>query len=162
MEKHGFDDVHGGEFVSFCKKVEYLPVTVDILVASLACRQTGAVWSYPYIKENSSRGIVAGIEKSAEASVIQKELLVAFKVHSGRDTDLRDIVMLSRELNFDKVRKHVKRGDKSKLDKQVVHEVKLIADPRFLPSLKGMFEIPGDFSKEIARAMEFLERLKAE
>jgi len=93
VEKQGFDQVYGGEFVSFSKKVGDFPMTVDLLVGSLVSRQTGGVWSYDYIKEYSSHGVVAGIEKSVETTVAEKELLVALKIHSGRETDLRDIVI---------------------------------------------------------------------
>jgi hypothetical protein len=134
-------------------------VTVDLLVGSLASRQTGGVWSYDYIKGNSSHGTVAGIEKSVETTIPEKELLVAFKIHSGRETDLRDIVTLSKELDFDKVRKHIQKGDKSKLDEQIKRELKMLTDSRFEPSLKGVFTMRGDVSKDISRTKEFLAKV---
>lgn len=159
VEKHGFDKVYGGEFASFVKKVEGFPVAVDLLVGSLACRQTGGVWSYSYIKKNSSRGVVAGIGKSIETVIPEKELLIALKIHSGRETDLRDIVMLSRDMDFDKVGKHIRKGERSKLDEQIKRELRLLADPRFEPSLKGVFTMRGDVSRDISRTREFLEKL---
>ncbi len=159
VEKHGFDKVYGGEFVSFSKKVGGFPVAVDLLVGSLVSRQTGGVWRYDYIKENSSHGVVAGIENSIETTIPEKELLVALKIHSGRETDLRDIVILSRELDFDKVSKHIQKGDKSKLDEQIKRELKMLADSRFESSLKGVFTMRGDVSKDLARTRELLAKL---
>lgn len=38
VERRGFDEVYGGEFVSFGKKINGFPVTVDLLVESLVSR----------------------------------------------------------------------------------------------------------------------------
>ncbi len=159
VEKQGFDEVYGGEFVSFVKKVGGFPVTIDLLAGSLVSRQTAAVWSYGYIRKNSLRGVVTGIEKSVETTVPEKELMVAFKIHSGRETDLRDIVVLSGELDSEKVGRHVRRGEASRLLEQVRSELQLLTDSRFEPSLKGVFTMRGDVSRDLARTREFLEKL---
>lgn len=53
IEKAGFDEVYGGEFLSYKKDVDKLPVTVDLLFGALVCRATGAAWSFDHIKEHS-------------------------------------------------------------------------------------------------------------
>jgi len=115
VERAGFDEVYGGRFVSYVKKIDRLPVTVDILVGSLVCRATRASWSYEYIKRYSIETEVTGIELSAKCRVPEKELLLALKIHSGRRTDLRDVVMLMEGADVDKMVKHLKRGDLKKL-----------------------------------------------
>lgn len=159
VQRAGFDEVYKGEFVSFSKKVGDFPVTVDLLVGSLASRQTEGVWSYNLIKKKSLLTNIVGIEKSTEVLIPERELLVALKIHAGRETDLRDIVILSKDVDLDKVREYAHTGARSKMKEQVERELKLLEDPRFVPSLKGVFTIRGDVSKDISRTREFLERL---
>ncbi len=159
VQRKGFDKVYGGEFVSFSKKVGDFPVTVDLLVGSLASRQTEGVWSYGLIKKNSLLTNVVGIATSTEVMIPKKELLVAFKIHSGRETDLRDIVILSKEVDVNTVKEYVQTGDRLKLREQIRRELILLEDPRFVPSLKGVFTMRGDVSKDISRTKEFLEKL---
>ena len=94
IERAGFDEVYGGRFVSYVKRIDGLPVTADLLVGSLVCRATGASWSYEYIRRHSIATEVSGIELSAKCRVPEKELLIALKIHSGRRADLRDVVVL--------------------------------------------------------------------
>ena len=53
IEKSGFDKEYGGEFVSYKKKIKNLPLTIDLLINNLVCRNTGAEWSFNYIKKYS-------------------------------------------------------------------------------------------------------------
>src|SRR3972149_4931671 len=92
--KKDIGDDYGGKFIRYAKKIEKLPVSIDLMVDSLVCRTTNASWSFEYILKNSSKTIIAGIEDSVELLTPSKELLLAFKIHSGRRTDLRDITML--------------------------------------------------------------------
>lgn len=73
---------------------------------------------------------------------------------------MRDIVILSSDFDFDKIVKHVQKGDKSKLDYQIERELKLLTDARFEPSLKGIFTMRGDVSREITRTEELLKKLR--
>src|SRR5712692_3932118 len=91
--KVGFDKEYGGGFASFGKKVEDLPVTIDLLIGSLVSRGTSASWSYQYIKENSVNATLIAGNEVLEVKVPERELLVAFKIHSRREADLRDIIM---------------------------------------------------------------------
>ena len=161
VEKAGFDQVYGGQFRSFSKKVMGFPVTVDLLIESLASRSTSASWSYTYIKKHSVPGVVAGIERSVNVTVPEKELLVAFKIHAGRGTDVRDIVILSGDLDLEKVRAHIQRGEAKMLRGQLEKGLEMLDDPRFLPSLKGVFTIRGDVSKRILTTKRMLGRLLA-
>jgi len=109
-ERAGFDEVYGGRFVSYVKRVNGLPVTADLLVGSLVCRATRVSWSYEYIKRHSIVTEVAGIELSARCRVPERELLIALKIHSGRRADLRDVVVLMEGADIDKIVRHLKRG----------------------------------------------------
>lgn len=149
VRKTGFDEIYAGEFVSYKKEVNELPVTVDILVGSLVCRATGAAWSFDYIKKNSIEANITGIETSVICRIPEKELLIAFKVHSARRADIRDIVMLREDANFEKVLRHVKKGGKEALREQIQRITEALKDPNLVDSLKGVFVLSVDVKKQI-------------
>ena len=149
VRKTGFDKIYAGEFVSYKKEVNELPVTVDILVGSLVCRATGAAWSFDYIKKNSIEANITGIETSVICRIPEKELLIAFKVHSARRADIRDIVMLREDANFEKVLRHVKKGGKEALRKQIQRITEALEDPNLVDSLKGVFVLSVDVKKQV-------------
>jgi len=45
------------------------------------------------------------------ARVIDGAVLVAAKLHSGRETDLRDVLAVAEEIDLDAVTPHLRRGD---------------------------------------------------
>jgi hypothetical protein len=149
FRKTGFDEIYAGEFVSYKKEVNELPVTLDVLVGSLVCRATGAAWSFDYIKKNSIEANISGIETSVICRIPEKELLIAFKVHSARRADIRDIVMLREDANFEKVLRHVKKGGKEALREQIQRITEALKDPNLVDSLKGVFVMSVDVKKQI-------------
>src|SRR3989337_635996 len=119
VQKAGFDAAYGGEFISYVKNVDELPVTADLLVGSLVCRATEASWSFDYIMRFSVTATILGYGFSVECRIPERELLIAFKLHSGRRADVRDFVMLGENADRSKVMKHLKRGDEQKLKSQI-------------------------------------------
>lgn len=160
MERAGFNEVYGGRFVSYIKRINDLPVTADLLVGSLVCRATGASWSYEYIKKHSMVTEVAGIELSARCRVPERELLIALKIHSGRRADLGDIVMLMEGADIGGIVRHLRRGDLEKLRVQVNSMLEMLGDSRLAESLKSVFTIRRDVTGEIERARRTLERIR--
>ncbi len=160
IERAGFDEVYGGKFVSYVKRIDGLPVTVDLLVGSLVCRATGASWSYEYIKRHSIEAEVAGIELSARCRVPKRELLIALKMHSGRRPDLRDVVVLMEGADLNEIVRHLKRGNLEKLKTQIDHMLEMFRDPRLADPLKGVFSIQRDVTDEIERARKILEKIR--
>lgn len=159
-ERMGFDEIYGGRFVSYVKRVNGLPVTADLLVGSLVCRATGASWSYEYIRRHSIVVEVLGIELSVRCRVPERELLIALKIHSGRRADLRDVVVLMEGVDVDKIVRHLKRGDLERLKNQIDNMVEMVRDPRLIDSLKGVFTIRRDVIGEIERTRRTLEKLR--
>jgi len=149
VRKTGFDEVYAGEFVSYRKEVDVLPVTVDLLVGSLVCRATGASWSFDYVKKSSIEANITGIETSVLCRIPEKELLIAFKVHSARRADIRDIVMLWEDANLEKVLKHIRRGRQEALKGQIRGIIEALKDPNLVDSLKGVFALSMDVKKQI-------------
>jgi len=159
VEKKGFDETYGGEFVSYKKKVGELPVTFDLLVGSLVCRTTGAAWSFDYIKKHSVEMAIAGIETVANCRIPEKELMIAFKIHSARRTDVRDIVMLMGNVDLEKILSHLKRGKNEQLKTQVCSIMEMLNDVKLVDSLKGVFKLTVDVKKQIENAQKNMKSL---
>ena len=160
MERAGFDEVYGGRFVSYVKRIDGLPVTADLLVGSLVCRATGASWSYEYIKRHSIATEVSGIELSARCRVPERELLIALKIHSGRRADLRDVVVLVEGADVEEIVRHLRRGDLEKLRIQINRMLEMLRDPRLTDSLRGVFAIRRDVTDEIEKTRKTLEKVQ--
>jgi len=163
FEKHimktGFDEIYGGEFVSYKKEVSGLPVTVDLLVESLVCRATEAAWSFDYIKKNSSEANITGIEALVTCRIPEKELLLAFKIHSARRADIRDIVMLRGNADLEKVLSHTRKGKKEALKEQIKKIIEAFQDPKLMDSLKGVFTLRVDVEKMIESTRKDIESI---
>jgi len=157
--KTGFDEVYGGEFVSYKKEVGGLPVTVDLLVGSLVCRATGAAWSFDYIRKNSIEANITGIESLVTCRIPERELLVAFKIHSARRADIRDIVMLWESADLEKVLNHTRKGKREALREQIKKVIEAFQDSRLIDSLKGAFTLSVDVEKMIERTRKDVESI---
>ncbi|WP_235019725.1 hypothetical protein [Natrialba sp. INN-245] len=68
------------------------PVGVDVLLNGLGCRQTGAEWSFSYLRKHSTEAEVSGGSRSTTARVANGEILVAARLHSARKADLADVL----------------------------------------------------------------------
>ena len=159
IERSGFDENYAGEFVSFERRVLDLPVTFDLLVSSLACRATGASWSYEYIQEHSIEANIPGVESSVRCRIPEKELLIAFKIHSGRRADIRDVIMLVENADAEKVLAHIKRGDIEELKKQLGKTNDALEDKNLSDSLKGVFTLTVDVEKQITNSKKFVQSI---
>jgi len=159
VERAGFDEVYGGEFTSYKKEVEELPVTFDLLVGSLVCRATDAAWSFDYIKKHSIQANIAGIETSVTCRVPEKELLIALKIHSARKADIRDVVMLRERADFEKVLKHLRKGREEAVRDQIIRVIQALKDPRLVDSLKGVFTLSIDVTKQIESTRKEMENI---
>lgn len=163
LEEQGYEqvgdrelDVYGGRYLAYQKDRE-LPVTIDLLVNSLQCRQTDASWSYHYFREYSTTAEIQGSEKAVTVRIPERELLIAVKLHSGRLTDSRDAVALATDIDLGRLEKHLDRGDKKQLH-EVLKEVReTISDPDFEDAFKGVFsqqELPDE---NIQTILEFID-----
>lgn len=159
VEKTGFDETYSGEFVSFKKEVAGLPVTVDLLVNSLVCRATEASWSYDYVKKHSVDANISGLEASVRCRIPEKELLIAFKVHSGRRTDVRDIVMLRENADLEKALGNLRRGNIEALKYQISKITDALDDKNLVDSLKGVFTLAVDVERQIESTRKFIDSI---
>ena len=68
-----------------------------------------------------------------------KELIIAMKIHSGRFSDIRDIVALYENTDHDIILKYVKRGDIKRVRDLLRKELVFMESSRFKDSFKGVF-----------------------
>jgi len=159
VERTGVDKTYGGEFVSYRKEVARFPVSVDLLVNSLVCRVTGGAWSFKYIRGHSIEENIPGLESSVICSIPEKELVIAFKIHSGRRADVRDIVMLRENADPEKVLDHLRRGDIEALKDQINKIVSALEDEKLVDSLKGVFTLTVDVERQIQNTKKFIDAI---
>ncbi len=162
IERTGFDEFYGGKFISYVKKIDRLPINVDLLVGSLVCRATNASWSFNYIKRYSVIADIAGIEITVRCRIPEDALLIALKIHSGRRTDARDFVVLAQNADTEKIIQHVKRGTLGQLKIQIHKMVNMLKDKKLIDSLKGVFRISQEVTKQIITAQKLLEEINSE
>lgn len=136
LEARGFEavDSHAKEWVYDTAVVEYekelaprQPVGVDLLVNGLGCRQTEAQWSFDYLRDHSTEREVSGGTVATTARVVDGAVLVAAKLHSARETDLRDVLAVAEEIDLDGVTAHLYRGDEDALRAQLERGLDVLA-----------------------------------
>ncbi len=149
-----------GSIEMYVKTVKAGKISVDLFLSSITARETGASWSYEHIRKNSVEAVVTGIRNSANVTVPTKELLIAMKIHSGRDADIRDIVMLCENADWNSVAKHAARGDIKILLNQVTKILDKIESEEFLSSLRATFELRQNIKPLISACKRGLSNLK--
>lgn len=141
-------------FQRFMKKMNNLPVDIDLLINCLVSRTTDATWGSDYIKRHSVKRRLNNLEFLTP----EKELLIAMKFHSGRLSDARDIVALM-PCDKEKLRKHLLKGDIKKLKESIKKQADFLKKPQFDDSFKGIF---GPFSfneKDVQTTKELIKEI---
>jgi hypothetical protein len=135
LEERGFEhtDTHRKNWYYATEVVQYekylgprQPIGFDLLINGLGCRQTDAQWSYQYLVRHSDERDVSGGTVATTARTIDGAVLVAAKIHSGRETDLRDVLAVAEALDLDDVTPHLYRGDESALCDQLERNLELL------------------------------------
>jgi hypothetical protein len=102
------------------------PIGFDLLVNGLGCRQTEAQWSFDYLSGHSHQQEISGGTATTTANVIDGAVLVAAKLHSGRETDLRDVLAIAEEIDLEAVTPHLWRGDEAALRTQLERGLEIL------------------------------------
>lgn len=166
LEKEGFaagyskeiSTVYCEKFKRLEKKIGKLSVSVDLLINGVVCRLTDASWSYDLLLENSTKSGLQGAEFLAPS----KELLIAMKIHSGRFSDVRDIVALYENTDRGLILKYSRRGDIKKLKAALQKEIKFMQGPNFKDSFKGVFGFHVYKEQDIGNAVKGLRAIMKE
>jgi len=131
-------NIYSSRFIRYEKKNKF-KIAIDLLIDALASRQTNASWSFDLLNKNSIKKKIIGSEKEITVKIPVKELLMAFKIHSGRLTDFRDIVALAKEYNINTLKKFLIIGNKNIIKKNLLKLLSLINKKEFIDSFKGVF-----------------------
>jgi hypothetical protein len=133
------------------------PVGVDVLVNGLGCRQTKAEWSFEYLREHSTEQTISGGSRLTTARTADGEVLVAAKLHSGRPTDLADVLAAVPEIDFETVAKHLHRGDEEALRSQLDEARKFIENEGLDHRFKSLFGRSTASRDDIKELLSFLD-----
>jgi len=134
------------------------PVGVDVLVNGLGCRQTGAEWSFDYIRDHSSETTISGGSRATTARAAEGEILVAAKLHSARETDLADVLAMVPEIDFQQVDSHLYRGDEEALHSQLREAKEFVEEGGLDHRFKSLFGTSAASPDDIESLLSFLER----
>lgn len=151
-EKGEFSKWYKGKILRFEKKVDSLPISVDLFVDFVQARQTDAAYSFDYLWRNSENRKVTGfgIKESVEARVANREMLIALKMNSMRIADQRDIIALcTGEVDLSKLVSHLKRAPREKILKNIETLISTLENPESRDSIKGVFGISDRVYKRI-------------
>ncbi|WEL17474.1 Putative nucleotidyltransferase [Halorhabdus sp. SVX81] len=152
--EHDTNGIYEGQFIQYSKDVGN-PVSIELMVDALRCRQTEAEWSYRYLDQHA-QSVTVGRTQSVTTRIPERELLLAIKLHSGRFTDARDVVAAADDADFDRIEKHLHRGDPDALAKQLRTIDDQLTDESFVDSFKGEFQQQTVPEGTIERVREFL------
>lgn len=132
--------------IQYTKSVGENTVKFETLVDAIRCRQTDAEWSYRHLHEHSTIESLP-VAEDLDDRIPEPALLFAMKLHSGRTADTRDLVVIGAQAEFDRIERHVHRGDPEKLDEQIETVLDRLQEDGFEDSFKGVFrqqELPAD------------------
>jgi len=149
--------LYGENFKRFMKKMKNLPVDIDILTNGLVSRSTDATWGLNYIKRHSIKRKL----NNSEFLTPEKELLIAMKFHSGRLSDIRDIVALM-PCNKEKLKQHLLNGNIKKLKQSMKMQTSFLNKPQFDDSFKGIFGPYSYNEKDVQEAKKLIKELLEE
>ena len=113
------DETEGIQTVRYVKQLPEGPVAAELMVDGVRCRQTEAVWKAREMSGTASERRIVCVNDAVLSRVVSREMLIALKLHAGRDTDHRDIVMMADEADWDTVRSLCDRGVEPKLKNQL-------------------------------------------
>ena len=137
---------YNGRMIQYTKEVGANAVKFEALVDAMGCRQTDAEWSYRYLHEHSTIESI-DVAEDLDGRIPEPALLFAMKLHSGRKADTRDLVVISLRAEFNRIERHVHRGDPEKLKRQIEMVLDQLQQDGFKDSFKGVFrqeELPVD------------------
>jgi len=135
-----------GRMIQYQKPVGENAVTFEALVDAMRCRQTDAEWSYRYLHEHSTIQSI-DVADDLDGRIPEPALLFAMKLHSGRLADTRDLVVISTRAEFNRIERHLHRGNPEKLDGQIEVVLDRLQQDGFADSFKGVFQqkdLPAD------------------
>jgi len=125
-------------------------------VNGLGCRQTEAQWSFDYLYDHSYQQEVSGGTVTTTARVIDGAVLVAAKLHSGRETDLRDVLAVAEAIGLDTVTSHLRRGDETALREQLTRGLEILESDELKHGYRSDFGASAVSTETVTALREYL------
>lgn len=146
--------LYGENFKRFMKKMKNLPVDIDLLINGLVSRTTDATWGWDYIKRHAIKRRL----NNSEFLTPEKELIIAMKFHSGRLSDIKDIVALM-PCDKEKLKQHLLKGNIKKLKQSMKKQEFFLNKPQFDDSFKGIFGPYSYNEKNVQMTKELIKEI---
>jgi hypothetical protein len=156
------NEIEGIQTKSYVKRIPEGPVTAELMIDGVRCRQTEAVWKAHEVMNTTAEGRIVCVNDTLPSRVVSREMLIAMKLHSGRDTDHRDIVMLADGADWNSVKDFCDRGAKPKLKAQLEVALATLGAQGFGAALKAAFASKQDQGTRIAGAAGNISNLLRE
>src|SRR6266540_4650165 len=144
----------------YIKPVGGEPVSLELFVDTVVSTTTRGIWTYGFIQENSVEAILVGATDSTPSRVVQRNLLVAMKLHLGGTQDFADVVMLSERVDWKTVATCAACGSKEQLIEQIDSVIREMSSAKFASDLKSTFAIRADPTFRIKQANLDLHSLR--
>lgn len=122
----------------------------------LGCRQTDAQWSYDYLAAHSSKQEVRAGTVTTTAAVVDGAVLVAAKLHSGRETDVRDVLAVAEAVDLSAVTRHIERGDPEALRESLERDLDVLDSDELRHGFRSDFGTSTVSTDTVERLREYL------
>lgn len=121
----------------------------------LGCRQTEAQWSFEYLYDHSAPEGITGGTATTTPRVVDGSVLVA-KLHSGRETDLRDVLAVAEAIEPDTVTPHLHRGDETALREQLERGIEILESDELRHGFRSDFGSSAVSQQTVTDLYEYL------
>jgi len=81
---------------------------------------------------------------------------VAAKLHSGRETDLRDVLAVAEEINLEAVTPHLRRGNDAALREQLERGLKILETEELKHGYRSDFGVSAVSMETVTALQEYL------
>lgn len=154
------DLIYSGRFERYEKGL----LSIDLLINGVASRQTGYLYPFKYIYNNSQLRETIGWNPTnkAKVKIAKKEMLIALKIHSMRMADKRDIIMLCYEKpDIQVIFNHLENSPKEKINEHITDLLALISDNKIKDSLKGVYSVNDKiYERAIKNCIDAINKIK--
>ena len=127
-----------------------------MLVNGLGCRQTEAQWSFDYLHDHSREQEVSGGTMTTTARVVDGSVLVAAKLHSARETDLRDVLAVAEGIDLETVTQHLRRGKEASLRAQLERGLEILESDELKHGFRSDFGDSAVSTATVSSLQEYL------
>lgn len=134
------------------------PIGVDLLVNGLGCRQTQAQWSHRYLLEHSRVREIPGGTVTTTARAAEGSVLVAAKLHSARETDIRDVLAVADAIELTAVTPHLYRGDLRALRRQLERGAAILESEGLKHGFRSDFGASAVSTETVAALQSYLSK----